>query len=154
MRLQRSSSTFLSAGALVAVAVVLAACAQSPTGPSNYAAFSKTDLVVGTGDEAVTGKVLTVNYTGWLYDGSKPDHKGLQFGTSLDSTPFSFTLGGNAVITGWDQGLVGMKVGGTRQLIVPPSMAYGDVRNGSIPPDATLIFEVSLLEVLDSLPTQ
>jgi FKBP-type peptidyl-prolyl cis-trans isomerase len=89
---------------------------------------------------------LTVNYTGWLYDALKPpDHEGLQFETSQGTTPFVFILGTGQVIPGWDQGIVGMKVGGTRRLVVPPSLAYGGTRNGPIPPNATLIFEIQLL---------
>jgi FKBP-type peptidyl-prolyl cis-trans isomerase FkpA len=104
-------------------------------------------LRVGSGAEAAAGKVVSVHYTGWLYDGSKPDGKGIQFETSVGTTPFSFTLGFGQVITGWDQGLPGMKVGGVRRLVIPPSLAYGSVRNGPIPPNATLIFEVELIDV-------
>jgi FKBP-type peptidyl-prolyl cis-trans isomerase FkpA len=130
--------------------VVLAAaagCGSSPTTPSSTAPFSQTDVRVGTGDAAAAGKVLTVNYTGWLYDASKTEGKGLQFDTSVGGTPFSFTLGFGQVISGWDQGLAGMKVGGLRRLVIPPSLAYGAVRRGPIPPDATLVFEVELVGV-------
>lgn len=101
------------------------------------------DLVVGKGVEAVSGKEVTVNYTGILTDGTK-------FDSSLNEgrTPFVFTLGAGDVIAGWDQGIVGMKVGGKRKLTIPSSLGYGP--NGSppvIPPNATLIFEVELLEV-------
>jgi len=88
-----------------------------------------------------------VNYSGWLYDATKPDFKGLLFDTSTGVGPFTFTLGGGQVIAGWDQGLVGMKVGGLRQLIIPPELAYGTARNGAIPPNAALIFEVELTDV-------
>lgn len=146
VRLSRPSRT-LWIVAFLAAASLLSACGSSPTAPSSYAPYSQSDLVVGTGTEAVTGNVLTVNYTGWLYNGSATDGKGPQFGTSYDSTPFSFTLGGSQVISGWDRGLVGMKVGGVRRLVVPPSLAYGNVRSGPIPPNATLVFEVQLVDV-------
>ena len=130
----------------LALAVASGACGSSPTSPST-APFSQTDLRVGSGAEAAAGKVVSVHYTGWLYDGSKPDGKGIQFETSVGGTPFLFTLGFGQVITGWDQGLPGMKVGGLRRLVIPPSLAYGSVRNGPIPPNATLIFEVELIDV-------
>lgn len=123
-----------------------AGCGSSPTSPSG-AAFSQTDLRTGTGTDAVAGKAVTVNYTGWLYDASKTDGKGLQFDTSVGGTPFSFTLGVGQVIAGWDRGLTGMKVGGARRLVIPPSLAYGAVRYGPIPPDATLVFDIDLVDV-------
>lgn len=132
----------------VAIAAALSACGSSPTSPST-APFSKTDLRTGTGTDAVSGKLVTVNYTGWLYDASKTDGKGVQFDTSVGRTPFSFALGYGDVIQGWDQGLPGMKVGGLRRLVIPPSLAYGSVRNGPIPPYATLVFDIELVEVAD-----
>ena len=130
---------------------LLAACgSSSPTTPSTSAGtFTETDLVVGTGAEATTGKSITVDYTGWLYDTSKPDGKGTQFDTSIGRVPFPVTpLGGGIVIKGWDQGIVGMKVGGTRRLIIPPELAYGpDGRPPTIPPNATLVFDITLLSV-------
>jgi FKBP-type peptidyl-prolyl cis-trans isomerase FkpA len=128
-------------------AVSAASCTDSPTAPSNYAPFMTTDLRVGTGGDAVTGRTLTVNYTGWLYNSSRPDNKGAVFDTSVGTDPFSFQLGAGGVIQGWDQGLPGMRVGGIRRLVIPPSLAYGNVRNGVIPPNATLLFEVELIEV-------
>jgi FKBP-type peptidyl-prolyl cis-trans isomerase FkpA len=125
----------------------LAACTTSPTAPSNYSPFTKTDLVVGTGAAAIPGSVVTVNYTGWLYDGSKVEQKGAVFDTTLGNVPFTFTLGEGSVIKGWEQGVPGMNVGGTRRLVIPPSLAYGSSRTGPIPPNATLIFEIELLEV-------
>jgi len=100
------------------------------------------DEVVGTGAEAVSGKHVTVNYTGTLTDGTK-------FDSSLNPgrTPFDFNLGAGEVIQGWDQGVVGMKVGGKRKLTIPPSLGYGSQDMGSIPPNSTLIFEVELLKV-------
>lgn len=133
--------------ALVTIPAFIAACGDSPTSPSSAPAFSQTDLRAGTGDEAAEGKVVTVNYTGWLYDPSRPDDKGAQFDTSAGRDAFSFTLGIGQVIAGWDQGLPGMKVGGLRRLVIPPSLAYGSVRNGPIPPNAALVFEIELLAV-------
>lgn len=101
------------------------------------------DTKVGSGAEAVAGKSVTVNYTGYLTDGSK-------FDSSLDSgTPFTFVLGAGEVIKGWDEGVAGMKVGGTRNLTIPPALGYGDqgAGGGVIPPGATLFFEVELLAV-------
>jgi peptidylprolyl isomerase/FKBP-type peptidyl-prolyl cis-trans isomerase FkpA len=100
------------------------------------------DLVEGTGAEAIAGKTVSVHYTGWLTDGQK-------FDSSKDrNDPFAFVLGGGMVIKGWDEGVQGMKVGGTRKLTIPPQLGYG-VRGagGVIPPNATLVFEVELLGV-------
>ena len=88
-----------------------------------------------------------MNYTGWLYDPTKPDNKGLQFETSIGRTPFEFVLGQGQVIPGWDQGLLGLRVGGLRRLVIPPSLGYGAVRQGPIPPNAGLVFEIELLEI-------
>lgn len=143
---------------VVATAIAIAACAltscNAPTTPSSTAPFSQSDLRAGAGVEAVTGKLLTVNYTGWLYDLSKPDQKGLVFDTSLGNTPFTFTLGAGQVIQGWDVGLVGLRVGGIRRLVIPPSMAYGASRTYAIPAYGTLVFEVELLDVQDSSGSQ
>ena len=100
------------------------------------------DLVVGAGAEAKIGDTLSMNYTGWLQNGAK-------FDSSLDhGQPFQFVLGRGNVIAGWDQGIVGMKVGGKRKLTIPPSLGYGaNGAGGVIPPNATLIFEVDLLEI-------
>lgn len=100
------------------------------------------DIVVGSGAEAVSGKSVTVHYTGTLTDGTK-------FDSSLDrGTPYTFILGAGEVIQGWDQGVAGMKVGGKRKLTIPPSLGYGAEGAGDqIPPNSTLIFEVELLKV-------
>ena len=113
--------------------------------------LQKTDTMVGTGAEAVPGKIAVVHYTGWLYDPASADKKGTKFDSSLDRrSPFSFPLGGGRVIRGWDEGVAGMRVGGRRTLVIPPEMAYGNRgAGGVIPPDATLIFEIELIEVRD-----
>jgi FKBP-type peptidyl-prolyl cis-trans isomerase FkpA len=135
----------LSGLAVVLVSTIVTACGGSPTTPS--APFSQTDVRVGTGAAAASGNTLSVNYTGWLYDASKPEQKGAMFESSIGSTPLSFTLGAGQVIPGWDQGIPGMRVGGLRRLVIPPSLAYGPSRNGAIPPNATLVFDVELLSV-------
>lgn len=101
-----------------------------------------TDVLVGTGREAVAGNLATVHYTGWLTNGTK-------FDSSVDRRdPFSFPIGSGKVIKGWDEGVVGMKVGGKRKLTVPPQLGYGTRgAGGVIPPNATLVFDVELLEV-------
>ena len=107
------------------------------------------DTTPGTGDEARSGRVVSVHYTGWLYDASKPDKKGVKFDSSKDrNEPFEFPLGGGQVIAGWDKGFAGMKVGGKRTLTIPPDMGYGARgAGGVIPPNATLLFDVELLGV-------
>jgi FKBP-type peptidyl-prolyl cis-trans isomerase FkpA len=101
-----------------------------------------TDLVDGDGDTAAAGQMVTVHYTGWLQNGTR-------FDSSHDrNEPFEFELGGGRVIRGWDEGVQGMKVGGKRKLTIPPEMGYGARgAGGVIPPNATLVFEVELLEV-------
>jgi FKBP-type peptidyl-prolyl cis-trans isomerase FkpA len=106
--------------------------------------FTQTDLVVGTGATANTGSVATVTYSGWLYDTSKTDGKGSFFDGGAG---FTFTLGAGAVIAGWDQGVVGMQVGGQRRLIIPPELAYGSSGRSPIPPNATLVFDITLTAV-------
>ena len=114
---------------------------------ANTGELQKTDVKVGTGEEAELGKTVNVHYTGWLYDENAPDKKGKKFDSSYDrKEPFSFMLGAGRVIKGWDKGVQGMKVGGQRTLIIPPSMAYGAKgAGGVIPPDTTLIFDVELI---------
>jgi FKBP-type peptidyl-prolyl cis-trans isomerase len=104
---------------------------------------------LGTGAEAQPGRVVTVHYTGWLYDESRPDRKGAKFDSSRDrNEPFSFNLGAGEVIQGWDQGVAGMRVGGQRSLTIPPHLGYGARgAGGVIPPNAALLFEVELLDV-------
>lgn len=124
--------------ALLAFLVALA-IAPGPAGAGED--LKITDTVAGTGDMAIELSQVTVHYTGWLMDETK-------FDSSIGKEPFSFTLGSGMVIPGWDQGVRGMRVGGKRQLIVPPHLAYGKRgAGGIIPPDATLRFEIELLAV-------
>ena len=106
------------------------------------------DEVLGGGTLAQTGSKVTVHYTGWLYDKRVANFQGEKFDSSFDrGTPFSFTLGAQEVIKGWDAGVVGMRVGGKRTLIIPSEMAYGSGGRGPIPDDAALVFEVLLVDV-------
>ena len=116
---------------------------------SNITQLEKIDKKIGTGEEAVVGNTVNVHYTGWLYDANAPEKKGKKFDSSHDRNDhFSFLLGAGRVIKGWDQGVVGMKGGGQRTLIIPPSMAYGAHGAGNvIPPNATLIFDVELVSM-------
>jgi len=103
--------------------------AQESKMSANITQLQKIDTTLGTGAEAVKGKTAVVHYTGWLYDPYAPDKKGKKFDSSLDrGSPFSFPLGGGRVIAGWDEGVVGMKVGGKRTLIIPSDMGYGKRR--------------------------
>jgi len=122
---------------LVAVVAGLAACSS--------AGLKIVDQKIGTGDEAISGATLTMHYSGWLYENGK---KGKQFDSSRGGNPFTFKLGAGEVIEGWDEGIQGMKVGGVRELIIPPEKGYG-VRGAppDIPPNATLFFEVELISV-------
>ena len=123
----------------------------APAAPAAVAAITelqKTDLAVGTGDAIVAGKEAVVHYTGWLYDPQASEQKGTKFDSSRDrGQPFSFNVGAGSVIRGWDEGVVGMQVGGQRRLIIPPDMAYGDRSSGPIPPGSTLLFDVELLAI-------
>ena len=132
---------------LLALPLFALGCTETPAAPTTTAPFTHTDLRIGTGAEAATGQVLDVNYTGWLYDATRPEQKGLQFDTSTGRSPLTFTVGSGQVIKGWDSGLPGMKVGGRRRLIIPPSLGYGATRSGPIPPNATLVFDIDLLNV-------
>lgn len=134
---------------VLATSLSAAACGgNNSTSPSTAtppsAAYSQTDLREGAGATATPGRTVMVSYTGWLYDPTKIESKGAQFDTS---TNFQFVLGAGRVIQGWDQGVVGMKVGGQRRLIIPPNLAYGGTAVGSIPPNSTLVFDVMLLAV-------
>ena len=131
------------------VALTLTACgggsdSDNSVVVANPAAFTKTDTVVGTGAEAVSGKTVTVTYTGWLYSATATNNKGTQF----DAGTISFAVGANKVISGFDQGVAGMKVGGKRTVLIPSSMGYGSTGSGTaIPPNAGLVFDVALTAV-------
>lgn len=116
---------------------------------ANITELVKNDTVVGEGREAEIGFMVSVHYTGWLYDPAAEDNKGEKFDSSVDrGQPFEFNLGAGQVIQGWDQGFAGMKIGGKRTLIIPSEMGYGARgAGGAIPPNATLIFDVELLDV-------
>jgi FKBP-type peptidyl-prolyl cis-trans isomerase FkpA len=116
---------------------------------NNILDLQKIDTQPGTGREAEPGFHISVHYTGWLYDEKAEGHKGQKFDSSLDrKQPFDFDLGAGQVIQGWDEGFAGMKVGGKRTLVIPPEMGYGARgAGGVIPPNATLLFEVELLDV-------
>lgn len=122
---------------------------DSPALKRNVTALEKIDTVVGKGKEAFPGTNAVVHYTGWLYDPAKPEGHGSKFDSSVDrAEPFEFPLGAGRVIRGWDEGVVGMKVGGKRTLIIPSHMGYGARgAGGVIPPNATLIFDVELVEL-------
>lgn len=111
--------------------------------------IKKIDTKKGSGAEAVTGKNVTVHYTGWLFDAKAKKQKGEKFDSSVSSAAFTFSLGAGQVIKGWDEGVVGMKVGGKRTLIIPAALAYGErgAGNGKIPPNTDLIFDIQLLKV-------
>jgi FKBP-type peptidyl-prolyl cis-trans isomerase FkpA len=115
----------------------------------NITSLQVTDSKVGTGAAATSGKQVSVHYTGWLYDPKATDRHGRKFDSSRDrGEPFSFKLGARQVISGWDQGVAGMKVGGTRTLVIPSDLAYGSRgAGGAVPPHATLVFDVELLDV-------
>ncbi|HWE05114.1 MAG TPA: FKBP-type peptidyl-prolyl cis-trans isomerase [Rhizomicrobium sp.] len=138
----------------IAVAMVLVLGAAAPVALTATAAqaaqqdqFKSIDVKQGTGAVAKAGQQVTVNYTGWLYEHGA---RGKKFDSSLDhGTPFTFALGAGNVIPGWDRGVAGMKVGGKRTLIIPAELGYGaqGTPDGTIPPGATLIFDVELLKV-------
>ena len=145
--------TLLPLALLLTATLATTACSgktvSAPPGSDKITELGKTDVKVGTGAEATAGKTVSVHYTGWLYDESKPNHLGTRFDSSRDrGTPFEFTLGAGQVIKGWDQGVAGMKVGGQRTLVIPASLGYGaHGAGGVIPPNAALVFDVELLAV-------
>ena len=142
--------------AILWVSAVIAGCgrdapppaAATPAAPA-VTDLVKTDLVVGTGPAIAAGQEAVVHYTGWLYDPSATDNKGKQFDSSRSrGVPFRFPVGGGRVIQGWDQGVVGMQVGGQRRLVIPPEKGYGaSGAGGVIPPNATLVFDVELVSI-------
>jgi len=146
----------LSAGAASAQPPDKPGIDHSPTSSTTVSKFGAnvTELKIidqkpGAGPEALAGKAVIVHYTGWLYDPSTADGHGKKFDSSVDrNVPFGFLLGTGKVIQGWDEGVAGMKVGGKRTLVIPPQKAYGERgAGGVIPPNATLLFDVELIEV-------
>ena len=155
MKFTQSAIRLMTLGAILA----LAACQPSGSNNNQEAAMESapvtqtidglqiTDLIVGDGATAESGQTIVVHYTGWLYDPTQPDNKGSKFDSSVDrGQPFEFPLGAGRVIKGWDQGFSGIQVGGKRLLVIPPEMGYGSRGQGPIPPNATLMFEVELLD--------
>jgi FKBP-type peptidyl-prolyl cis-trans isomerase FkpA len=138
---------------VLATCLALPACSRPPPPPASpanqVASMQVTEIVEGTGATAMPGMRVTVHYTGWLYDSAAAGQKGTQFDSSRDKNrPFTFELGAGKVITGWDQGVAGMKVGGQRRLVIPADLAYGSRgAGGVIPPAASLVFDVELLAV-------
>lgn len=141
---------------LLAVARLPAAGAEEMAATSAVATpaeIVKIDVLIGTGDEVVAGKPILVHYTGWIYDEAAPDHKGRKFDSSrIRDEPFALTLGEKKVIDGWEQGILGMKIGGRRTLIIPPSLGYGAQAVGKIPANSTLMFDIEALPPLPPLP--
>ncbi len=134
----------LIAALVAALSFTQPACAQSAY--NTPSGLGVADVTVGTGKEAKAGETVVVHYTGWLYERGT---KTTKFDSSVDrGEPFDFPLGAGRVIAGWDEGVAGMKVGGKRTLIIPPELGYGASGAGDvIPPNATLIFDVELLDV-------
>ena len=130
--------------------LLLAACRQPPpyTG-GDVGTLQRIDVTMGQGAVAQAGDEVSVHYTGWLYDQHAPDKRGQKFDSSRDrGQPFVFLLGAGRVIRGWDEGVAGMRVGGKRELRIPADLGYGrDGAGGVIPPGASLVFEVELLDV-------
>ncbi|WP_228076538.1 FKBP-type peptidyl-prolyl cis-trans isomerase [Novilysobacter ciconiae] len=146
----RAASTFLLGLALAGT--VLAGCSPStlPAPPNgSVAEQQRIDLVDGTGAVAAAGDEVSVHYTGWVYDQDAPENRGAQFDSSRErGTPIEFVLGAGRVIRGWDDGVAGMRVGGKRVLLIPAAQGYGSRgAGGVIPPDASLVFEVELMDV-------
>ena len=136
----------------VGAPLVQAADSASASAHATAAAVGKalvqTDIVVGKGAEAGLGSLAEVHYTGWLYDPNGVDAHGQKFDSSVGRDTFRFQVGAKQVIKGWDQGLMGMKVGGKRTLIIPSELGYGKKgAGGVIPPDAILVFDIELISV-------
>jgi FKBP-type peptidyl-prolyl cis-trans isomerase FkpA len=165
-RLTMTPARFAAVAAFALAAIAGTGAAQTTSGPSaaattdlsatlsskigaNVTQLQKIDVKQGTGAEALAGKAVIVHYTGWLYDPAVTDGHGKKFDSSLDrKVPFGFILGEGKVIKGWDEGVAGMKVGGKRTLVIPPNMAYGERgAGGVIPPNATLVFDVELVDI-------
>lgn len=130
--------------------VLLAGCANSGPPPGgSVTELQRIDQVLGEGTLAEPGTDVTVHYTGWLYDEREPENRGRQFDSSAErDQPFTFPLGAGKVVRGWEEGVAGMRVGGRRVLLIPSEYGYGRKgAGGVIPPNASLVFEVELLDV-------
>ena len=137
---------------LVVLVGLIAACGAQPSAvapTSGVTSMQSIELRAGSGAAVTAGKIAVVQYTGWLYEASAKDNKGKQFDSSrTGGQPFRFPVGTGQVIKGWDQGVVGMKVGESRRLIIPADLAYGDSgAGGVIPPGATLVFDIDLVGI-------
>jgi FKBP-type peptidyl-prolyl cis-trans isomerase FkpA len=130
---------------------MLSACSREPAAAptGGVSSMQSMELKPGTGVAVSGGKIAAVQYTGWLYEASAKDNKGKQFDSSRTSgQPFRFPVGAGQVIKGWDQGVLGMRIGESRRLIIPPDLAYGDSgAGGVIPPGATLVFDIDLVAI-------
>jgi FKBP-type peptidyl-prolyl cis-trans isomerase len=142
---------------LIALIAVTAACSGKTNAPPTSGAtppgvtsLQTETLKPGTGATIAGGQMAVVQYTGWLYETGATDHKGKQFDSSRTAgrDAFKFPVGTGSVIKGWDQGVLGMKIGESRRLTIPPDLAYGDSGTGGvIPPGATLVFDVELVGI-------
>jgi len=143
----RLLATGVLAGPLLA-AVGACGRATPPPSPEVDATLGVTEILPGSGDPAVSGDWVRVHYTGWLQDPARPEGKGRQFDSSVDhGQPFLFQLGAQSVIRGWDLGVTGMRPGSRRRLVIPSALAYGEAgAGGVIPPGATLVFDVELVD--------
>ena len=145
-----STTTLRQIGAVLLVGLI-AACSgkPNPAPTSGVNSMQSMEIKPGTGEAITAGKIAVVQYTGWLYEAAAKDNKGNQFDSSRTvGRPFRFPLGAGQVIKGWDQGVVGMKVGESRRLIIPADLAYGDSgAGGVIPPGATLVFDIDLIAI-------
>lgn len=156
----RSSRRALLLGLVTSVTAAACGGSSSPTAPTQNATwianvpFSFTDVSVGTGDEIVNGLTVSADYFGWLYSTAATDNRGTVFDTSCPSTctPLQFTVGAGRLIRGFEQGVLGMRVGGIRRVVIPPELAYGSTGSGSIPPNATIIFEIRVNGIVVTAP--
>ena len=140
----------IAAALAISSTAAVAQTAATPA-PTEVKELVKKDNKVGEGKLAEKGKAVSVHYTGWLHDPKAADQKGKKFDSSRDQgIPFGFILGAGRVIKGWEEGVEGMKEGGSRTLVIPPALGYGERGAGNaIPPNATLLFDVELIKVLN-----
>ena len=131
---------------LCALALGFADC--SSTDPSPVTDLVLVDMTTGTGAEVKVGQTVAVHYNGYFYDEKATTQLGKRFATSENGDPFQFVVGAGEVIPGWDRGVVGMKVGGLRRLVIPPSLAYGATGSGIIPSNSTLVFDIDMVEIV------